>query len=73
MRERITGSSSAIACESSRENRGRRATMASVTTNSRRRITSEKAVATMPTGSASMTRPKSAVTPATILPSGVIG
>ena len=47
--------------------------MPQVTTKSRRWITSEKAVAMMPTGSASMTRPMSAVTEATILPSGVIG
>ena len=49
------------------------ATMLQVTTNSRRWITSENAVAMMPTGSASMAMPMIAVMLARTLPSGVIG
>ena len=47
--------------------------MPQVTTKSRRWMTSAKAVATMPTGSAIMMRPKKIVSAADKRPSGVIG
>ena len=47
--------------------------MVQVTTNSRRWITSAKEVAMMPIGSASSAKPIIAVSPAKILPNGVIG
>ena len=71
--ERITRRTSPTDAASRVENSGNLATMAHVTTNSRRRITSANDVAIMPTGSASITKPPSAVTPATSLPATVIG
>jgi len=64
---------SAIAAASSPANSGTRATIPQVTTKSRRWICSEKALATMPTGSAIMTSPHRIVIAATSLPSSVIG
>ena len=55
------------------EKTGTRATMPQVTTNSRRWITSAKAVAMMPTGSAISVKPVTAVRPASTLPAGVTG
>lgn len=54
-------------------NRGTRASMLQVMTNSRRWISWAKAVAMMPTGSASMTRPITAVSEATSLPAALTG
>ncbi len=57
----------------SASNRGTRAIMPQVTTNSRRWISSAKAVATMPTGRASIIRPNTMVTLATMRPTSVTG
>ena len=64
---------SAIAVASRLRKIGTFATMLQVTTNWRRWMTSEKAVATMPTGSASMATPMIAARPPMTLPSAVTG
>ena len=64
---------SAISAAVSPANSGTRATMPQVTTKSRRWISLAKAVATMPTGSASMRMPITTVSPPTTRPSGVTG
>ena len=70
---RINRMMSAISPALSSANSGTRATMPQVTTKSRRWISSAKAVATMPTGSAIMISPVKIVIPATIRPNAVAG
>ena len=64
---------SAICEASSSANSGTRATIPKVTMKARRCTCSEKAVATMPIGSAIMMSPMKIVITPTSLPSGVMG